>query len=554
MNRNLLSIVFSLTLLLLGGGGEEGGFMSTPTLRAQNVVQLSNRPITIRGQRYWIHKVRKGETLAMIAKAYAVSQDEIKKANSLTRETLRNRQTLLIPRVGLQRPQPVTEQTGTQATEPVPVETAAGQPKRQSEEQRQMMQRESERVYSQGNNNHDAFRKPTEAVAADTVRTGVEVVVPEGGTVIFGGGYDAGGRLKPIDRNGVLRVVALLPIQPGAKTNGRFSEFYKGMLMGLEAAKREEGLSADVLVLNSGASGAKVEEIVRSGKLDQADLIIGPAYAEAFEPVAAFAAGRGIPVVSPLGEVGAEGNPYVFEAAPADGEAYRQVFERFGGAEGTGSEGANFVLIDHVEHPDSATVNLIERQLGDKAATMSFTSNRAQSHAMDVWLNAALDRGMENIVYVPVNRADALEGVLSHLSSINILGKYRIKVIGTPRWEWISNVNFDLFYKLDVHYPASYHADRSDPTMAEFYRAYMEAFGELPSPYSFRGYDVIRYFGGALKRFGSDMPARIADGKYRPQLLQVGYEFRQKQPGGKYCNVNWPLVHYKPNYTVEVIR
>ena len=84
MNRYLLSIVFSLTLLLLGGGGEEGGFITTPTLRAQNVVQLSNRPITIRGQRYWIHKVRKGETLAMIAKAYAVSQDEIKKANSLT--------------------------------------------------------------------------------------------------------------------------------------------------------------------------------------------------------------------------------------------------------------------------------------------------------------------------------------------------------------------------------------------------------------------------------------------------------------------------------------
>ncbi|MDE5943976.1 MAG: LysM peptidoglycan-binding domain-containing protein [Rikenella sp.] len=549
MNRYLLSIVFSL-LLLNGAGFSSTGFSLWSSARAQNVVQLSNRPITIRGQRYWIHKVRKGETLAMIAKAYAVSQDEIKKANSLTRETLRNRQTLLIPRVGLERPQ-AKQETAT-ASAPTAAE-ATGQPKRQSEEQRQMLQRESATVYSQGSINKDAFRKPTaaaETAKGDTLPRSAETI----GTAAANGYYDAGGRLKPIDRKTKLNIAVLLPVQPGLKTNARFSEYYKGMLLGLEALK-SEGISAQVQFMNSGAAEEKVQSLIRSGKLDKADLIIGPAYAEAFEPVAEFAAERGIPVVSPLGAVGAEGNPYVFEAAPADGEAYRQIFERFGGEAGSHSAGANFVLIDHVEHPDSATVSLIERQLGDKIATLSFTGSRAQSHAMDVWLNAALSRSQENIVYVPVNRSDALEGVLSHLSSLNITGRYRITVIGTPRWEWISNLNFELFYKLNVHYPASYHADRSDPAVAKFYHDYMNAFGELPTPYSFRGYDVIRYFGGALGRFGSDMPAQISGGKYRPELLQVGYDFRQEeQSRGKYRNMAWPVVHYKPNYSIEVIH
>lgn len=546
MNRYLLSLVFSL-LLLDGAGFSSTGFSMWPSARAQNVVQLSNRPITIRGQRYWIHKVRKGETLAMIAKAYAVSQDEIKKANSLTRETLRNRQTLLIPRVGLERPQ-ANQETAAEAT---------GQPKRQSEEQRQMLQRESETVYSQGSIHKDAFRKPTTAAEAfgrgDTLLTTESETI---GTAVATGYYDAGGRLKPIDRKAGLNVAVLLPVQPGLKSNGRFSEFYKGMLMGLEALKGD-GVSARVQVMNSGATEEKVKSLIESGKLDNADLIVGPAYAQAFGPVAEFAGRRGIPVVSPLGAVGAEGNPYVFEAAPADGEAYRQIFERFGGEAGSRSEGANFVLIDHAEHPDSATVSLIERQLGDKVATLSFTGSRAQSHTMDVWLNAALSRSQENIVYVPVNRSDALEGVLSHLSSLSAKARYRITVIGTPRWEWISNLNFDLFYKLNVHYPASYHADRSDPTVADFYREYMNAFGELPTPYSFRGYDVIRYFGGALGRFGSDMPARIAGGKYRPELLQVEYDFRQEEQdgnGGKYRNMAWPMVHYKSDYSIEVIH
>ena len=82
----------------------------------------------------------------------------------------------------------------------------------------------------------------------------------------------------------------------------------------------------------------------------------------------------------------------------------------------------------------------------------------------------------------------------------------------------------------------------------------------MPSPYSFRGYDVIRYFGGALKRFGAEMPIRLQKETYRPNLLQVGYTFRQQVPdgeserSGKFRNVAWPVVHFRPNYTIQVER
>lgn len=531
MTRHLLHLAF---LLLLSGPVFTGA-------AAQTAVRLSERSITIRGEQYLIHKVRKGETLYAIAKAYAVSQEEIMKANSLTRDVLRARQTLLIPKRAQKRHAAGQTHAGDAENRPQERPEPQIEPITPSVPPRNVPRQDA---YPE--NRYDPFRRPAERIFYPLPDT-LETVAAE--EPAFGDG-----RLKEIDKHEPLDIAVLLPMQPGMKTNDRFSEYYKGILLGLEALKTE-GVSADVRFLNSGASAETVRERIASGQLDGADLVVGPVYAEAFGPIAEFAAQKGVPAVSPLGAVGAENNPYVFEAPPAEDRTYQRIFDLFGGKPGSRSAEANLVLIDHVEHPDTAVLARIETQLGDKVSTISFTGVRTQSQAMDIRLNAVLDKDRDNIVYVPVNRVDALEGVLSHLSSINMNGKYRITVVGTPRWEWLSNINLDLFYKLDVHYPASYHADRSDPAVAEFYRQYINAFGELPSPYAFRGYDVIRYFGGALSHFGSDMPDRIANRGYDPQLLQVGYDFRRPEEGsGKYRNIAWPIVHYKPDYTIEVIR
>ncbi|WP_298063821.1 LysM peptidoglycan-binding domain-containing protein [uncultured Rikenella sp.] len=541
MTRQLLfRLIFCLAFLLPGGA-----VLMPENAAAQPVVRLSDRSITIRGERYLIHKVRKGETLYAIAKAYAVSQEDIMRANSLTRDVLRNKQTLLIPQDVRRRP----AAAGTTAS--------GGHAAGREDRPEPQLEPITPSVPPRPAQDYSTYSR--HARLSQQTREQQQIVSTHTDTLAgFGGGegspFFGDGRLKEIDRGGILHVAVLLPMQPGLKTNDRFSEYYKGILLGLNALKTE-GVSAEVRFLNTGASEETVRGHIRSGALERADLIIGPVYAEAFDPAAEYAAEHGIPIVSPLGTVGAEGNPYVYEAPPVEEYAYRPIFDLFGGRQGgIGNAETNLILIDHVEHPDTAALALIEAQLGDRVSTLLFTGERTQSQAMDIRLNAMLDRNLHNIIFVPVNRADALEGVLSHLSSINMKGQYRITVIGTPRWAWLQNFDLDLFYKLNVHYPASYHADRSDPSVAEFYREYMDAFGSLPSPYAFRGYDVIRYFGGALNHFGSDMPERISNRGYEPKLLQVGYDFRQENGSGKYRNMAWPVVNFKPDYTIRVIR
>lgn len=535
MTRHLLfRSLFCIALLLFGSAA-----LVPDTAAAQVAVRLSDRSITIRGEEFLIHTVRKDETLYGISKAYNVSQDEIMRANSLTKDVLRNKQTLLIPqRKGT--PAPATTKKETRLPTPQMETVTPSVPQRTVPAEPAVTIPSSHGQPQQGGK--------IVSTTTDTIAAASQNENPV---------FNRNGQLRGIDRNAPINMAILLPMQSGMRTNDKFSEYYKGILLGLNALKAE-GVSVNVRFLNTGASEEKVRDHIRSGALDKADIIIGPVYAEAFGPVAEYAARQGVPVVSPLGTVGAAENPYVYEAPPAEDRTYQRIFEMFGGRSGSPSEGANLILIDHVEYPDTAALAQIEAALGDRVSTLSFTGARAQSQAMDVRLNAVLDKDRSNIVFVPVNRVDALEGVLSHLSSINTNGRYRITVVGTPRWAWIGNINLDLFYKLNAHYPASYHADRSNPAVAEFYREYMDSFGEMPSPYAFRGYDVVRYFGGALKRFGSEMPDRISNGGYTPALLQVGYDYRQAassgQGGGKYRNVAWPIVNFRPDYTIQVIR
>lgn len=58
-------------------------------VRAQTVIKVSTRGITMRGENYLLHKVKKGETLFAISEAYGVSEEDIMRANSLTKTTLR---------------------------------------------------------------------------------------------------------------------------------------------------------------------------------------------------------------------------------------------------------------------------------------------------------------------------------------------------------------------------------------------------------------------------------------------------------------------------------
>ncbi len=496
--RHIPLLLAALALLLL---------TAVPSSDAQVRVTRSETRIEVNGSPYLLHKVNAGETLYAIGAAYEVAVREIIAANSLDpNDKLRKGQTLLIPVAVQAAPAPpatVTPQSAPQPESPQPGEV----PVLGDEEE--------------GSGEEPAFG-------------------PEG----FGPQTAYASSMRHIQPGAAINIAVLLPLQEGqaAANAENFSDFYRGVLMGLDALKKR-GVSTNTRFMNTGADPEKVRQLVASGAFDNVNLIIGPVYPEPFAVVSDYAAAHGVVAVSPLGSAGRADHPYIFEVAPPERYKYDKILPMLD------TPGVNAFVIDHSETPDTLIYSQMELALqGRNLPSIAYSGTPRMKSEMTSKLNRMLNSGTENIVFAPVASRLAVENLLSDLSSIASMRRYNVTVIGTTRWGNFSDIKMDLYFKLNVQYPSTYYGDRSTPQGAEFYRNYMGAFGRLPNAFSMRGYDVAVFFGGGLAQFGENFLDRVGD--YAPQLLQVKYEFAPVYPGGRFENHNWVVVNYTPDFSV----
>ena len=342
---------------------------------------------------------------------------------------------------------------------------------------------------------------------------------------------------------GRLDIAMLLPLwDNGVRSN--FIEFYQGALLALEDFKTS-GYSINFDLYDTERSMEKVEGLVRSGALNNADLIIGPVYEEEFEAVAGFARGRNIPVVSPLSSLNRRYGGHVYQMPPAQENKYDKIKDIF-------TPDKNIVLISTEDNDDEFERDMVQLIGSAPYQRLRFTKG-LPSEYMD---SLVVSTSRSNIIVVTSRDEVGVDMVLATISSIQNNRKARsmrtapIQVIGNSRWTRHSLVDRNLFFKLNVTFVASYHADRSNEMVNNFDRRYIAAFSTVPSLYSYRGYDAVRMFAEAMlngNRFtGFDDKLNSAG---RP--LQTSYAFRRNERGFME-NMNWSLVKYRDNYTIEV--
>ena len=124
-----------------------------------------------------------------------------------------------------------------------------------------------------------------------------------------------------------------------------------------------------------------------------------------------------------------------------------------------------------------------------------------------------------------------------------------IHVIGNSKWAKYNALDKNLYFKLNVLYVSSYHADRTSDEVLDFDKRYIKAFDNLPSLYAYRGYDAARIFVGTLLDSGFDFSAASTQ-EYKP--LVVPYRFASSQEASTHRNTEWVTVRYKTDYTIEV--
>ena len=339
-----------------------------------------------------------------------------------------------------------------------------------------------------------------------------------------------------------------------------FVEMYEGMLIAVDSL-RSLGLEVELNVSDTGADSSSVESIISSGRLRNADLIIGPVYSYNLERIAAYAASYDIPVVSPVqlrNQNVLEGRPNLFRVFPSARVA-QDIIVR----EVTSHPGSNVIFIysdSLMNNPQTATfweklTTALRDELdaGSTLLTEHFYTGvipRYDTYRGVATLETMMKSDRENIIILATVLTPKVSAALSTLHTLS--RRYNIKVLGYPELATLETIDLRYYYDLEMMIPSESYIDYTRESTRTFLETFRKKFKTEPNAESFawRGFDIAYYFIGGLALEGKSFLQ--SPGSFNPALVSHKFGFKRDDPGNGYENRNMFLFQYKKDMTVSV--
>lgn len=576
--QNGMKVRLIIFALLLVSGATTAQQPAVTVTRSTQIMTDGNN------NRYYVHQVKKGETVYSICRAYGVTEEELKRDNpniaGLTIKVDMWLKILISP----------TNAPATPATS-APTSTPSENKKSTVIDGVTMLEhvvKRKETLFSISNMYEvsiDHIKQYNPQIFADgksKIRVRQTLYIPislsglkEGSTVQNAEQRrecDSSARLAPN-----INIALLLPFNVNQQDEEelyrsfRFLEVYEGARLALENL-RMQGLSVNLSVFDTKTTS--VNMLLGNPSLAKADLIIGPVYQEMFKPIAEFARQRNIKIISPLAPIDSSLYAYsnVFQI-PVDFDKQVQqslVHDRLDANE------SNIVLVSQRDEEASKNLRNYFRQYLPKSDSITYRNLAVQKDSSEL---VALQRVYENRPHTPMVKnlsyriglqprenqevflkifSQKLENkvvvasqdepfvseLLANLKAFSDRYKCRITVYGLNSWQKFENLELKLFYDLKLHIAAPYHTDYRLEPVKNFVQAYRDKYKTEPSQFAFQGYDIMMYFASAIYRYGKDFEGCLP--YHKVPLLQSNYSFSPMYTGGAYENKGVFLLRYAP--------
>lgn len=579
-------------------------------LSAQVPVEVSNQKIVVDGKVYYMHQVAKGQTLYSISKAYNVSVEQLTRENAITDNGIKEGQMLKVPETTAQTPVrtettgPVTAQPASQDERYIYHRVVRGETLASIAGEYGLCVRDLKKANKGLLFPHEGDylmipRKKISATwaakkkesVADTVPVPTEVpdsIAVARETEIFTVPAE---RSVLKDLRGSVKVAVMLPffinennfrsyidstdrdlqgkkIYKEVSMSGNwiyegslpFLEAYEGILIAADSL-RSLGLKVELDVYDIGPDTMKISRLIWSGVLNDVDLIIGPVFSLNLNRMAAFAAERNIPIVSPVSlrdQNILDNRPTLYRVFPSEKVAQDVMVKEL-----ESHQGSNVVFlysdtlmndpqtslfwhkVSRVMLPDSLSdTTLVTAQYFTGAIKRRDTYSGVEA------FEGLLKPGRENIVVMAFTQTPAVSSAFSTLNTLS--RKYDIKVLGFPEIGGQETIDLKYYYDLELFIPTETYIDFTAPKSSSFTVAFRKKFRTEPMAGSFawRGFDIAYYFIGGIAGHGDEF---LRDpGIFSPDLLCLAPDFRRERPDEGYENRGLFILHYKKDMTIEV--
>jgi LysM repeat protein len=574
-------------------------------LSAQVPVELSNQKIVVEGKVYYMHQVKKGQTLYSISKAYNVTVDQLSKENVISPNGIQEGQVLKVPALSGAQPSktgsagPVRQDERYIYHRVVRGETLASVAGEYGISVRDLKKANKGLLFPHEGDYLMIPRKkisvpvPVKAQqpVADTVKVPAEG--PDTGAVVTGTEIFTVAAERTVLRElrGSVKVAVMLPFfikennsrsyidSTGMDPQGKkiykevsmpaywiyegslpFLEAYEGILIAADSL-RSLGLKVELDVYDIGSDTTQLDKLIWSGMLNNVDLIIGPVFSSNLNRMAAYAAGRNIPIVSPVSlrdQNILDNRPTLYRVFPS-GKVAQDVIVK----ELESHQGSNVIFLysDTLMYDpqtllfwNKVRTTMLPDSLSDTTLVTAqyFTGmiKKRDTYSGVEEFEGLLKPDRENVVVLGFTQTPAVSSAFSTLNTLS--RKYNIKVMGFPEIGGQETIDLKYYYDLELFIPTESYIDFNAPKSVSFTAEFRKKFRTEPMAGSFawRGFDIAYYFIGGIASRGEEF---LRDpGIFSPDLLCLEPVFRRDRPGDGYENRGLFIFHYKKDMTIEV--
>ncbi len=497
-------------------------------------VDISKEKVRIKGNLFYIHRVLKGQTVYSIARRYGVSVEDVIKQNPQAKDALRENDHLQIPVLDAGLALIVHELLPEMSEASVEPEISEVQPP---------VEEDSVKVPAGKEELTFNYPHPCQFIVPAVDRNRCESYVYDPSKKRFNIAL-----LLPLGSRYIVREMPydtlVDAVASRLQSSDNFVEFYAGVLMAA-ADMKEQGLSVDLSVYDVSET-SDMDYLLSEGKLHNADLILGPVYAQSVERVLHYARRYNINLVSPLdpkAEHLLSAYPGLFQVSPSF------VCQQMKLLSDLSPDDPVLLVYDSsgVEAPLSDSYAALLSNFNNVTA---FPYKVEKGSAMRDTLSGVLAGDLPFKIVVASNNEALVTDFTSNLSSVysNLKLKSPLTLYGQARWRNFENVDLEFFHAMNLRLVTPFFVDYKDEAVREFVARYLADFKTEPSQYAFQGYDVAKYFLTALHRYG--VRFENCTSLLQVKLLQGNYDFRHITSGGGFINTSPSRIHYTPSYHI----
>jgi LysM repeat protein len=339
-----------------------------------------------------------------------------------------------------------------------------------------------------------------------------------------------------------------------------FVEMYEGILLAADTL-RALGVNINIHVFDIKNDTVEVSQLIKTGKLDKMDLIIGPVHSTSLSVVASYAGSLGIPVVSPVqlsNNTVLENNPFLFMAGSTLEVVQNAIARKMGDY-----QNSNLVLIHSNSEEELQNIskfrNMILNELSYKLPLeeirlrdMVFYSRSVFGNDSINRLSHALSDRTGNVIIIASEDTPVMSESLTNIHSL--ARKFNIEVFGYPGMIFLDNIDHKVCFDLGLMIYSPYWIDYKQKDIIEFNADFLSKFLTEPSEmsYAWQGYDIVYYFISGLAIHGKEFI--LHPEIHNPDLLHTEFDFRRRSMHDGFENQKLFLVRYSNNYMLELVN